>query len=189
MPPRAAPRERTEAQVQAAEVASRAQAIAAEARERDMREKEAQKESMLQQTEQQQGGASAAEMRARAEHLKRQRDLILAQRKKAREAEANNAQAQMEPPMAPPRAEPVQPSSALHRGAGFSSGEPVADAHRARLSVALASSMKASLLGEDAATLDLHHRVEAHQKKVDLELTKAQLRAEVEAERGISRGY
>ena len=189
MPPRAAPRERTEAQVQAAEVASRAQAIAAEARERDMREKEAQKESMLQQTEQQQGGASAAEMRARAEHLKRQRDLILAQRKKAREAEAANAQAQMEPPMAPPRAEPVQPSSALHRGAGFSSGEPVADAHRARLSVALASSMKASLLGEDAATLDLHHRVEAHQKKVDLELTKAQLRAEVEAERGISRGY
>ena len=188
MPRAPPPQVRTEAQIQAAEAASRAQAMAAEAREREMREKEAEKENQLRQQEQQQGQASAAEMRARAEHLKRQRDLILAQRKKAREAEAVNsrpAAAQPEPQRAP---EPVQPSSALHRGAGFSSGEPVADAHRARLSVALASSMKASLLGEDAATLDLHHRVEAHQKKVDLELTKAQLRAEVEAERG-ARGF
>ena len=61
----------------------------------------------------------------------------------------------------------------------------MADAQRARLSVALASSMKASLLGEDATTLELQHRIEQHTKKIDLELTKAQLRAEVERDRGM----
>ena len=44
--------------------------------------------------------------------------------------------------------------------------------------------MKASLLGEDATTLDLHQRIEHHQRKIDLELTKAQLRAEVDRDRG-----
>ena len=55
-----------------------------------------------------------------------------------------------------------------------------ANQQRARLSVALASSMKASLLGEDSTTRDLQDRIESHHRKIDLELTKAQLRAEAE---------
>lgn len=43
--------------------------------------------------------------------------------------------------------------------------------------------MKASLLGEDATTLDLHQRIDSHHRKIDLELTKAQLRAEMAMER------
>ena len=81
----------------------------------------------------------------------------------------------------------MPPSSTLSNGAGYSSGAAAgtaADAQRAKLSVALASSMKASLLGEDSTTLELHERIESHQKRIDLELTKAQLRAEVERDRG-----
>ena len=49
---------------------------------------------------------------------------------------------------------------------------------RQSLSRSLATSMKASLLGEDAQTLDLQNRIDNNMKKIDLELTKAQLRAE-----------
>ena len=181
-PPPMAPLQRSDAQIRASETAARAQQMAAEARERDREQHQQVQQQQVQSMGE--GSASASEMRARAEHLKKQRDLIVAQRKKARDAEA--AAHVTQPPVA--RAPPaVPPSSALKQGAGFSSGgggpPPVADAHRARLSVALASSMKASLLGEDAATLDLQNRVDAHEKKLDLEHAKAQLRAEAQADR------
>jgi hypothetical protein len=177
--------ERTPLQIQAAETAQRAAAAAAAARERDAMER-FQKQAEHEQA--QSSAASAAEVRARAEHLKKQRDLILAQRKKQRDADFAAAPPQRPPPPPPgvaAAAPPVPGSSDMHRGAGYTGGEPTADAHRARLSVALASSMKSSLLGEDATTLDLQHRIDQHHKKVDLEATKAQLRAEVERERGM----
>jgi len=127
--------------------------------------------------------ASAEEVRKRAEHLKKQRDLIINQRKKQRDA-ASAASAAAAPPPAAPAAPPPPANGAMHRGAGFSSGDPTSDAHRARLSVALASSMKASLLGSDATSVDLEHKMEQHHRKIDLEMTKAQLRAEAEAEKG-----
>jgi len=119
-------------------------------------------------------GASAAEVRARAEHLKKQRDLILAKRKKEREAALPLAQQQQPQPQAAEQAPPAEHGA--HRAAGYSS-QPVA-AERAALSRNLASAMKSSLLGEDSATLDLQYRIDSHQRKVDLELTKQQLRDE-----------
>ena len=184
--PRAPPQERTPTQIAAAEMAQRVSAEAAAVREAAIREKEEREAEQARHAD----SVSASEMRARQEHLKKQRDLILAQRKKARDAAAAAAPSPP-PPAAPPIVggnatnAPQMASSSAHRGAGYTSGEPVADAQRARLSVALASNMKASLLGEDATTLDLQQRIESHHRKIDLELTKAQLRAEVERDRAM----
>ena len=129
------------------------------------------------------GGASAAEVRARAEHLKKQRDLILAQRKKAREAAAAAAAPRDEPATAPPpqsrqAAMPMPPSSGLSRGAGYSSG--AADdntAQRAQLSQALAQNMRSTLLGGDQSSSELMRSMDQH-KKADLDAAKDQLRRE-----------
>ena len=183
------PGERTAAQVAAAELSVRVAQEASAVREHAVKEKELRDEEAFRGGVK--GGASQAEMRARTEHLKKQRDIILAQRKKARDAAAATATARPPPQPPPTQNEAASGSSAqqqeigAHRAAGYSSGELMADAQRARLSVALASSMKASLLGEDATTLELQHRIEQHTKKIDLELTKAQLRAEVERDRGM----
>jgi len=161
-------------QVLAQEKAMQAQAQAAAVREAAL----AAKEERIEAAAPSQGahGASAAEVRARAEHLKKQRDLILAKRKKEREAALPLAQQQQPPPQA---AEPAPPAVSGHRAAGYSS-QPVAPvaAERAALSRNLAFAMKSSLLGEDSATLDLQYRIDSHQRKVDLELTKQQLRDE-----------
>ena len=183
------PGERTAAQVAAAELSVRVAQEASAVREHAVKEKELRDEEAFRGGVK--GGASQAEMRARTEHLKKQRDIILAQRKKARDAAAATATARPPPQPPPTQNEAASGSPAqqqeigAHRAAGYSSGELMADAQRARLSVALASSMKASLLGEDATTLELQHRIEQHTKKIDLELTKAQLRAEVERDRGM----
>jgi hypothetical protein len=84
---------------------------------------------------------------------------------------------------------PAQTSgSALNltlRAAGYSSaadgkgGLPEGvDSNRAALSRALASSMKASLVGGDASTLELQQRIDTHQRKADLERIKEQLKAD-----------
>ena len=92
------PPARTEAQQlaadQAVEVARRAAASAAAVREREVQERE----ERVAAERPRQGGVSEAEMRARAEHLKKQRDLILANRKKAREAELGPPTEQITPP-------------------------------------------------------------------------------------------
>jgi hypothetical protein len=135
-------------------------AKAQEVRERAMAQREQEKVAApVAQT------ASAEEVRKRAEHLKKQRDLIINQRKKQRDA-ASAASAAVAPPPAAPAAPPPPANGAMHRGAGFSSGDPTSDAHRARLSVALASSMKASLLGSDATSVDLEHKMEQHHRKI-----------------------
>jgi len=135
--------------------------------------------------------ARAAEVRARAEHLKKQRDLLVAKRKKERE-EGFIGTGQLDPngqlpaPAARPAPAALPPQSELKRGAGFSSGSdenvPPSDADgRAMLTRSLASNMKASLLGEDAQSLELQQRIETHQRKADFENTKAQLMAEMDA--------
>jgi len=176
------PAERTATQQAAAELAQRVQNEAAQVREASERERKERAEAAAQNS-----GVNAAEVRARAEHLKKQRDLILAKRKKQREADSAAAAPPPPPPAGAGAKAPMPPSSTLSAGAGYSSGEPMADAQRARLSVALASSMKASLLGEDGASIDLHQRIENHHRKIDLEMTKAQLRAEAERDRDMGR--
>ena len=124
-------------------------------------------------------GASAAEVRARAEHLKKQRDLILAQRKKAREAAAAAAAPPNPVAAAPPpqsRPPPMPPSSNLKNGAGYSSGGD--NVARAGLTTVLASNLRASLLGEDQSNHALEERIAAH-KRADLAATKDRLRQEM----------
>ena len=133
------------------------------------------------------------EMKARAEHLRKQRDLLLAQRKKAREAELANFQPepvpQAPPPHAPPpplpTAPPVGVAGGMKRAAGYSeaASESVQE-QRAQLSRSLAASMKANLLGAG----DVEEQLFADkERKADLEATKAALRHQVAAER--SRGF
>ena len=121
---------------------------------------------------------SQHEMAARAEHLKKQRDLILQREKKKRQDQFGAAPA---PPAAP--ADPAaDPGAALgaHRAAGYSSAEaaPVSPS-RAQLSRSLGLSLKAGLAGSDLNS-DLEARIESHARRADLEMTKAQLRAEYE---------
>jgi len=126
------------------------------------------------------GGAPAAEVRARAEHLKKQRDLILAKRKKERESDASATAVPVAPTSSGASNQPAPASVMGHRAAGFSSNADPNTQARAALSQNLASAMKSSLLGEDAATLDLQSRVDNHQRKMDLELTKQHLKQEAE---------
>ena len=84
---------------------------------------------------------SEKEKAARIEHLKRQRDLILAQRKKQREVEA----AAVPPPPPPPASAGYgAQADAMSRAAGYSA-EPQSDAHRAQMTRSLASALKAEL--------------------------------------------
>ena len=86
--------------------------------------------------------------------MRKQRDLILAQRKKQREADAAVYEKQPLPARAAPAAPappapvvPVQPqATGLRRAAGYSE-------QKDDLSRALATSMKASLIGGDSAVL------------------------------------
>ena len=145
------------------------------------------------------GAKQQHEMKARAEHLRKQRDLLLAQRKKQREAELANytpmpaAAAAAAPPPAAPAAVAAPPPSmvsgaTMMRSAGYSSGVPSeAQDQRAQLSRSLAASMKADLAsGGNAEEALIHERAE---RRADLEATKASLRREVEMERAGMRGY
>jgi len=155
--------------------ASEAAAKAAEARQRAEKEKKEATEARLA------GEASAsakqqAEMKARAEHLRKQRDLILAQRRKQRESEAA---AYTPPPAgsAAPAAPLAASAAPMRRAAGYSEDkEVVSDEQRAMLSRALATSMKATLLGGDS--LGLEQMLVQAEKRADLEATKAALRRE-----------
>jgi len=129
---------------------------------------------------------SAAEMMARQEHLKKQRDLILAKRRKQREAEfegsGTNA-SDVTPPMlaASSAANAAAPQGGVSptQPAGYTAQPaPQPVNHKQSLTHALASNMKAQLRGGDGGALDIPGRVESQARKVDLELTKAQLRAE-----------
>ena len=167
-----------EARRQAKEAKRRAKEESKRIREEAEREREAKVEQQMAQAEQAPEGPSASEIRARAEHLKKQRDLILAQRKKARDAAAAAA---APPPMAPPAREapppPPQPSSNLKNGAGYSSGPSATDQSRAHLTQMLAGNMKASLAG-GSGSLDLQNRIDRQRDKMDFEMTKEQLRFE-----------
>jgi len=104
------------------------------------------------------GQIARDEMEARAAHLRKQRDFILAQRKREREKAMEAA-----PAIQPPR--PADP------GAGAPAVAPSgADSHRAELSRALAAGMKSQLAGGNRLGLD--------SRKADLEATKAALKAE-----------
>ena len=187
------PIQRTEDQQLRAEraiaVAQKASARAAEVRERDFQEREEREDK--EPTAPPAGSTiSQAEMRARAEHLRKQRDLILAKRKAEREGALGKPSDWVSAaPSAPAEPSPAQTSgSALNltlRAAGYSSaadgkgGLPEGvDSNRAALSRALASSMKASLIGGDASTLELQQRIDSHQRKADLERIKEQLKAD-----------
>ena len=187
------PIQRTEDQQLRAEraiaVAQKAAARAAEVRERDFQEREEREEK--EPTAPPAGSSiSQAEMRARAEHLRKQRDLILAKRKADREGALGKPSDWVSAaPGAAAEPAPAQTSgSALNltlRAAGYSSaadgkgGLPEGvDSNRAALSRALASSMKASLVGGDASTLELQQRIDTHQRKADLERIKEQLKAD-----------
>ena len=126
---------------------------------------------------------------ARAEHLKKQRDLLLAQRKKAREADLANY-TPPPPPAAPPAPTAAEiaaapPPGSMRGKAGYSEAKTESiDAQRAQLSRSLAASMKANLLGAG----DVEEQLFADkERKADLEATKAALRHQVAAER--SRGF
>ena len=130
------------------------------------------------------------EMKARAEHLKKQRDLLLAQRKKAREADLANYTPPPPPPAAPPAPTAAEiaaapPPGSMRGKAGYSEAKTESiDAQRAQLSRSLAASMKANLLGAG----DVEEQLFADkERKADLEATKAALRHQVAAER--SRGF
>ena len=172
--------------------ASEAAARAAEVRERAQREKRAAEEKAASSAVSE---VRASEMRARAEHLRKQRDLILAQRKKAREGEAlkENASAQAQAPVlgahraAPTIGAPGPSAERLSRPAGYGkeegggaegAGPSGAQAHRQNLSRSLAASMKASLMGDDGGALALESRLAAAERKDDFEATKAALRQE-----------
>jgi len=117
------------------------------------------------------GVKQRAEMDARADHLRKQRDLILAQRKKQREAEA----AKFAAPAAPAPLNVPAPTVGMRRAAGYDASkvdEPLD--YRAQLSRALGSGVKASLAGGEAAQAE---------RLADLEATKAALRAEAERAR------
>jgi hypothetical protein len=110
------------------------------------------------------GGDTAiaqAQMEARAAHLRKQRDLIVAQRKKDRENQAEHAAA-AKPALA------VAPSPA-------SIGAQQLDDRRADLSRALAAGMKSQLTPEDAFGLPAECLEE---RRVSFESTKARLKAE-----------
>jgi hypothetical protein len=121
-------------------------------------------------------------MKARADHLRKQRDLIVAQRKKQRESDA----ASYKPPAAPAREAPAPPpaapsgpeAEAMRRAAGFNAA-PQADQQRATLSRALASNMKASLLSsaDDSLGIDATISQSQSERKADFEATKAAMRA------------
>ena len=111
------------------------------------------------------GGDTAiaqAQMEARAAHLRKQRDLIVAQRKKDRENQAEHSAAAAKPALA------VAPSPA-------SIGAQQLDDRRADLSRTLAAGMKSQLTPEDAFGLPAECLEE---RRVSFESTKARLKAE-----------
>lgn len=148
------------AQTAANEAATRA----AIARELAEKEREAARQAAM---SQEMSVVRSAEVRARAEHLKKQRDLLVAKRKKEREEQfkAEPAATSSPPGRRGTSVEAVglPPQSELKKSAGYSD-------ERAVLSRALAANMKASLQGEDLGTLEA-------QRKAEFENTKAQLLA------------
>ncbi|KAL1496094.1 hypothetical protein AB1Y20_014720 [Prymnesium parvum] len=167
LPPMATSHDLRAAQAAAHEASLRA----AEARARAEKEREVAQQALM---NQEMSISRAAEVRARAEHLRKQRDILLAKRKKEREEHFKN-----EPAAAPSEsaeARSMPPQSELKKAAGYTELD-----HRASLSRALAANMKASLLGDDVATMELQQRIEQHQRKAEFAQTKADLLAEAEA--------
>lgn len=160
-------------EIRSAQAAADAGAKAAAARDRAEKEREVSKAAQEQSLLADVTASRQAEMAARAEHLKKQRDLIVAQKRRQRE---QDVLASRDP--APEGASAViPPTSNMTEAAGYSEG---AAGHRALLSRALASSLKASLRGGDGESLQLQQRIEAHDRRLDLEATKAELRAEAD---------
>lgn len=140
--------------------ATEAMARAAEARVRAEEERERDRRAVAAASATSGVGQIARdEMEARAAHLRKQRDLILAQRKREREkAMAGD-----------PGAEPARSTGGVG-GTPAPAAYTQADAHRAGLSRALAAGMKSQLEGGEEMGL--------HARKADLEATKAALKAE-----------
>lgn len=147
--------------------ATEAMARAAEVRVRAEEEKEGRRQAAV--TLVRGEGAVASiqreEMEARAAHLRKQRDLILAQRKRERENAAAGAEA----------AAPARPAAMLE--ADPPSGAASVDSRKAGLSRALAAGLKAQLSGTD----DLGLQATLDARKQDLAKTKDALRAEFAA--------
>jgi len=142
--------------------AKEAMARAAETRVRAEEERESKRKALAGATVGSDVGKIAGqEMEARAAHLRKQRDLILAQRKCEREKAA--------------AAEPVRAAPPAPPAAAAASAAPALDSSRAGLSRQLAAGMKAQLAGGDSSQLDA--------RKADLEATKAALKAEFAANR------
>lgn len=170
MPRSLPPAQVTAADIRKAEIAAQASLKAQQAVQQANIAKEEQQREMLNAMPSDQ----AAEVRARAEHMKQQRDLILAKRKK--QYEVSGAATATEPAAPTPPA----PAQALRRGAGYSSAAaapPVGMSDQQLLSRSLASNMKASLLGGNAAD-GLGASIAAAERRADLEATKNMLRAE-----------
>ena len=137
------------------------------------------------------GAKQQQEMKARAEHLRKQRDLRCAAQEREAELQITSRRCRRRRRRAP--AAPAQPSAMLsgatmHRSAGYSEAKSDSvQEQRAQLSRSLAASMKADLASSGNAEEALF--AERAERRADLEATKASLRREVELERAGMRGY
>ena len=76
-------------------------------------------------------------------------------------------------------------AEAMRRAAGYSAEPSQAAPQRADLSRALASNMKASLLGSDGDSLGIDATLSGAERKADFEATKAAMRKEHDRARGL----
>jgi len=118
------------------------------------------------------------QLKERAEHLRKQRDLIVAKRKKQREEDLKNYDSEAARDKVSPPVDSAVGSSSMRSDAGHASDKASEEARKKQqLSQALALNMKTSLRGDPS----FFTTSEQADRKADLEATKAQLRAEAEA--------